>query len=65
MVNPILLPGFNSAARVGQTRETCYELGYRIVYHTHAAELKPEAGYGKCHPGARIQLGREGVADYL
>ena len=63
MVNPILLPGFNSAARVGRTRETCYELGYRIVYNTHAAELKPDAGDGKSHPVARIQLGRESRVD--
>ena len=58
------VPGFNSAVIVGQICEICCELDYRIVYYTHEAELKPDACDGNSHPGTRIQLGHEGVADY-
>jgi len=37
------VPGFNSAASVGRICEICCGLDYRIVYYTHAAELKPDA----------------------
>jgi len=56
--------GFNSAVRVGRICELCCGLDYRIVYNTHPAELKLDAGDGNYHPGTRIQLGQEGVADY-
>jgi len=56
--------GFNSAASVGRMCEIYCGLDYRIVYNTHAAEFKPDAGDGHSHPGARIQLGHDGVADY-
>jgi len=36
------VPRFNSAVRVGRMCEICYGLGYRIVYNTHVAELKPD-----------------------
>jgi len=37
------VPGFNSAVTVGRICEICCELDYRIVYYTHAAELKRDA----------------------
>jgi len=45
--------------------EISCELGYRFVYNTHAAELKPEAGDGNSYPGPEIQLGYKSVPDYL
>ena len=58
------VPRSNSAVRVGQMCEIWCGLDYKIVYNTHAAELKPEAWDGNSHPGTQIQLGHEGVADY-
>jgi len=58
------VPGFNLAVRVGRICEICFGLEDRIVYNTHAGELKPDAGDSNSHPGTPIQLGHQGVADY-